>query len=64
MFPEKLHKKLKNRIETDSLRSLSRANTLIDFSSNDYLGLASSESIFNEAHQFLIESNFYPNKKN
>jgi 8-amino-7-oxononanoate synthase len=61
MFPEKLHKKLKNRIETDSLRSLSRANTLIDFSSNDYLGLASSESIFNEAHQFLIESNFIKN---
>ncbi len=38
VLPQKLHKKLSDRKATDSLRTLLESNTLIDFSSNDYLG--------------------------
>lgn len=38
MLPKKLHNRLSIRKNADSLRSLPEANTLIDFSSNDYLG--------------------------
>ncbi len=33
----------------------------IDFSSNDYLGLSKSETIFNETHQYLIDNNIIQN---
>lgn len=57
MFPEKLSKKLNQREKTASLRSLGAEKILIDFSSNDYLGFAKSETIFDEAHQFLVKNN-------
>jgi 8-amino-7-oxononanoate synthase len=56
-FPDKLHQKLAQRRITNSLRSLYSPSDLIDFYSNDYLGFAQSESIFNQAHQFLIDKN-------
>ena len=56
MFPKKLQQKLQSRIENNSLRKLSASNDLIDFSSNDYLGFASSESIFNATHQYLLDN--------
>jgi 8-amino-7-oxononanoate synthase len=41
MFPEKLQLKLQHRALVGNLRSLKAVTGLIDFSSNDYLGLAS-----------------------
>ena len=60
-FPEKLNKKLKNRSENDSLRKLGTIINGVDFSSNDYLGFAESETIFRQSHQYLVETNFINN---
>lgn len=61
MFPEKLHKKIEQRIDKDNFRELSPQNNLIDFSSNDYLSFANSESIFNKSHQYLIDNKYVQN---
>lgn len=55
-FPKSLSDKLAKRTENSSLRKLSAQNNLMDFSSNDYLGFANSESIFDKTHQYLIEN--------
>ncbi len=60
-LPEKLISKLESRNQNNSLRKLSLPNTLIDFSSNDYIGFAKSETIFNETHSYLIENNIIQN---
>lgn len=60
-FPEKLTKKINQRKENQSLRGLGNSVGLIDFSSNDYLGFAKLESIFDKVHQFLIENNLKQN---
>ena len=60
-LPKKLTNKLKLREENNSLRKLSPQNNLIDFSSNDYLGLSKSESIFDETHRFLVDRNIKQN---
>jgi len=39
------------------LRKLPVSNNLIDFASNDYLGFANSEEIFNQTHDYLLENN-------
>ncbi|CAL2082172.1 8-amino-7-oxononanoate synthase [Tenacibaculum sp. 190524A05c] len=54
-FPEKLNQKLILRKESNSLRSLNSETSLIDFYSNDYLGFAQSESIFQRTHQLLTD---------
>jgi 8-amino-7-oxononanoate synthase len=56
-FPKSLVSKLKLREQTNSLRRLPLSNNWVDFSSNDYLGFAKNESIFNQAHQYLIDKN-------
>lgn len=56
-FPKSLVSKLKLREQTNSLRKLPLSNNWVDFSSNDYLGFAKNESIFNQAHQYLIYTN-------
>lgn len=56
-FPEKLHQKIIQRKTQNSLRKLGKENSLIDFSSNDYLGFAKSEIIFDKTHQYLIDNN-------
>lgn len=56
-FPEKLQQKISQRVAQNSLRKLGKENSLIDFSSNDYLGFAKSEVIFNKTHQFLVDNN-------
>ncbi|MBL3658561.1 aminotransferase class I/II-fold pyridoxal phosphate-dependent enzyme [Fulvivirga sediminis] len=43
---EQLNQKLRARHEQNSLRSLVTSDQLIDFSSNDYLGLAQSEELY------------------
>jgi len=57
MFPEKLHQKLQKREASNALRSIGTQQHLIDFYSNDYLGFASSEIIFEKTHQLLIDRN-------
>lgn len=60
-LPEKLISKLESRSQNNSLRKLSLTNILIDFASNDYIGFAKSETIFNETHSYLIANNIVQN---
>ncbi|NQY06797.1 MAG: pyridoxal phosphate-dependent aminotransferase family protein [Flavobacteriaceae bacterium] len=52
-LPKKLLNKLQKKKSANALRTLKVSKGLIDFSSNDYLGLASSEIIFDASHQYL-----------
>ncbi|WP_416446166.1 aminotransferase class I/II-fold pyridoxal phosphate-dependent enzyme [Leeuwenhoekiella sp. A16] len=61
MLPQKLQAKLDKRTESNSLRALTHQSKLIDFSSNDYLGFAKSESIFREASAILESSGLKTN---
>lgn len=56
-FPENLTNKLATRKENKSLRQLPLTTNLIDFASNDYLGLSKSEAIFDETHHYLLDKN-------
>ncbi|MGB5665416.1 MAG: pyridoxal phosphate-dependent aminotransferase family protein [Maribacter sp.] len=56
-FPKKLQAKLSEREMVNALRKLQSSNELVDFSSNDYLGLAKREVVFNRANQLLKEQN-------
>lgn len=60
-LPQSLHQKLQLREQNNALRQLPVANDSFDFSSNDYLGFARSESIFNQTHQYLLENNIKVN---
>jgi len=60
-FPEKLTEKLDARKQQNALRQLPVFNNLIDFSSNDYIGFAKSESLFHETHHYLVENGFLQN---
>ncbi len=60
-FPKKLENKLKERNENNSLRSLKTSSKLVDFSSNDYLGFAKSNAIFDNTHQFLVNKGMKQN---
>ncbi len=60
-FPKALTSKLEQRTANNSLRKLSLPNTLIDFASNDYIGFAKSETIFNETHSYLIDNKIIRN---
>ena len=60
-FPKSLSDKLTQRDTNHALRQLPDSNTLIDFSSNDYLGFSRSEAIFDAAHQFLIDNKIIQN---
>ena len=52
-FPKKLQGKLSEREGRNALRRLPVPNNLIDFSSNDYLGLSRKEAIFSAATNLL-----------
>ncbi len=54
-FPKKLENKIATRIADMSIRKLTNSSNLIDFTSNDYLGFATNENIFDETHLFLVE---------
>ena len=60
-FPKKLSKKLNERKENGSLRSLPKTNDLVDFSSNDYLGFARSGRIQDSALSLLNEARMEKN---
>ena len=61
MLSKKLHKKLDARKEKNAFRQLGSASNLVDFSSNDYLGFSKSETIFDKAHQYIIDKNLKQN---
>ncbi len=60
-LPKPLSDKLKQRAQDGALRQLPDALPLVDFTSNDYLGLSQSKEVFNAAHQYLIENNSIAN---
>ncbi|MDT7829164.1 aminotransferase class I/II-fold pyridoxal phosphate-dependent enzyme [Pricia sp. S334] len=60
-FPKKLHHKLSKRRVQKTLRHLPGAGNLVDFSSNDYLGLSGSREIFERASEILLENNLVKN---
>lgn len=57
MFPKHLKTKLDQRRISNAFRHLGSENDLVDFSSNDYLGLAKSDTIYNAAQAVLKENN-------
>ncbi|TXE17819.1 pyridoxal phosphate-dependent aminotransferase family protein [Psychroserpens burtonensis] len=61
MLPKKLQNKLSSRTQDNAFRHLGQGNTLVDFSSNDYLGFSRSTTIFEKAHQYLINHNLIQN---
>lgn len=60
-FPQKLITKINTRIQRKALRVLTNVPTGVDFSSNDYLGFAKNEAIFEATHQYLLTNNFKKN---
>ena len=60
-IPNALQQKLNLRTETNALRKLPIPTNGIDFSSNDYLGFAKNEVIFDATHQYLIDNNIKVN---
>jgi len=60
-IPSKLAESLKKRKQENAFRSLKKTSSLIDFSSNDYLELASSEKIYQQSHLILKENNLLHN---
>ncbi|BAO75788.1 aminotransferase class I/II-fold pyridoxal phosphate-dependent enzyme [Winogradskyella sp. PG-2] len=61
MLPKKLNKKLNARKANNAFRQLGSSSTLIDFSSNDYLGFSNSEVIFDKVHHYVIDNNLKKN---
>ena len=60
-FPKILAVKLGIRKQNSALRELSSPNKLIDFLSNDYIGFSRNKAIFEETHQYLIDTNCIQN---
>lgn len=56
MLPKKLQHKIETRKAVNAFRSLGKHTELVDFSSNDYLGLSANKSIFQEASKLLREN--------
>lgn len=54
-FPKKLGRKLSERKGANSFRSLQEPHELVDFSSNDYLGLAREDAVYSWAEQLVRE---------
>ena len=53
-LPKSLQQKLQQREANNALRKLPMHNDLVDFASNDYLGFAKNEAVFDLSHQLLI----------
>jgi 8-amino-7-oxononanoate synthase len=60
-FPNNLAAKLEIRKQNNALRQLPLSNDLIDFTSNDYIGFSKNKTIFEETHQYLINTNYCQN---
>ncbi len=57
-FPKVLLSKIEDRVKTLAVRNLGTSEGQIDFCSNDYLGFAKNEIIFDTSHQFLLDNKF------
>jgi 8-amino-7-oxononanoate synthase len=55
-LPESLQQKLNLRKEQNAFRELPTQCKRIDFASNDYLGFAQNQIIFNNTHRFLVDN--------
>jgi 8-amino-7-oxononanoate synthase len=53
---DSLNHKLESRKQENSLRKLTPSSSLIDFVSNDYLGLSRSKELFEEIHRRVVSS--------
>lgn len=60
-LPLNLAKRIEQRMQDRSFRDLGNTLKLTDFSSNDYLGFASSEDLFTKTHQILTEKKLLKN---
>lgn len=60
-FPKKLRLKLIDREKENALRDLPIPNTLVDFSSNDYLGLSKNQKIFDKTSELIKNGDFGQN---
>ena len=60
-FPKNLIEKLEKRRQQNALRELAVSNSLVDFSSNDYIGFAKSSLIFEETHHYLKDTKLIQN---
>lgn len=60
-FPNKLQRKLDKRYADNSIRQLGESSSLVDFSSNDYLGFANNEELFSKTFQLLLNKNIAQN---
>lgn len=60
-LPEKLIRKMEDAKQNDWFRKLPVFNNKIDFSSNDYIGFAKSETIFKNTHAYLLENEIFQN---
>lgn len=60
-FPKKLRLKLNDREKENALRDLPIPNTLVDFSSNDYLGLSKNQKIFDKTSELIKNGDFGQN---
>lgn len=56
-IPKALQQKILFRKDSNALRKLPLPTNGIDFSSNDYLGFAKNEEIFEATHQYLVQNN-------
>ena len=60
-FPKNLTAKLETRKQNNALRKLPLSNHLIDFTSNDYIGLSKNKFVFDAAHQYLVSNDCLQN---
>lgn len=60
-FPKSLVQKLQQREANNALRKLPVATNLIDFASNDYIGFAHNEELFDKTHHYLLSNNIKTN---
>ena len=60
-FPSTLEAKLKKREQEDALRALPTKSDWVDFSSNDYLGFANSDTLYANTFQLLLNKGISQN---
>lgn len=60
-LPQKLNDKLSKRRTENALRTIKEPTYLIDFTSNDYLGMARNETIFSKASEIVATGQIVKN---